>query len=132
MARRTRKTSASIKYNRALAEKAFEELAPERAALGTQVPPAPRPDLQAVAVLAVGVADDLSQAPVHERFENIKKELPIALVDRIGPAAWALWYATVQRASATAITSKALLSAELVERATALRTTMLKVVQYHL
>lgn len=121
-----------IVYDETLGRQSFEELAPLRAALGAEVPPAPRLDTSRVAVLIIGVAHRIAKPEVRARFRNIEEELPAATVDRLGPAGWALWFAAVERGRHAAVASEAMLPAALVEEALGLRARMLKVVGYHL
>ena len=121
-----------IMYDETLGRQSFAELAPLRAALGANVPPAPRLDTTRVAVLVIGIAQHNANPEVRSRFRNIEMELPAETVDRLGPAGWALWYAAVERGTHAAVTSEAMLPAALVEEGVGLRARMLKVTEYHL
>lgn len=118
-----------VHYDARLGQSAFDSLAPARDAL-VDVAPAPRLDLGAVAVVALGVAARIAQPAMRNRFRGIEREVSPALIDRLEPAAWALWYAQMQRDTHEATTSEAMLPAELVQSSTALRGTMISVAKY--
>ncbi|AKF05280.1 hypothetical protein [Sandaracinus amylolyticus] len=130
MATRKKTPDDSIQYDAKLGEGAFASLASARRALGETVDVAPRLDLREVAVLALGIARRIAEPPMRQRFRHVEKELPAELVDRLGPAAWALWHAAVQRETKDATTPDAMLPTALVADATALKTTMIRVVTY--
>ncbi len=123
-------TEEEIVYDPTLGRNAFEELAPLREALGPTVPPAPRLDMQRVAVLVIAIA--LRIAAARERFRNVEAELPAETVDSLRPAGWALWFASIEREKARAKETHAMVPAELIDEGMGLKNRMMKVADYHL
>jgi hypothetical protein len=130
--KKTKSKISEVRYDAEVGRRAFESLTAARQELGREVKPMPRLDMKAVAVLAIGVAKTIATPEVRKRFATIESALPRRTVDALEPAAWALFYAAMQRATDEAMHSEAMLPAALVEEANALKYTMLLVVRYHL
>jgi hypothetical protein len=119
-------------FDAALGRRSFEELEPQRKALGHDVDPAPRLPMDDVAILGVAVGNTIKRADVRARFRDVEKALPADVVDRVEKAAWALWHATRERASASAKFPKAMVPSATIEAATVVRQRMLHVLNYRL
>lgn len=125
-------TPDQITYDVALGQRSFDALAGLRAAVPRESPAMPKLDPQDVATLVIGIARRIAEPSIRKRFENVERELAREVVDRLEPAAWALWHATQRRSVAVAATSDALVPMGVVTESTALKSAMLRVVQYHL
>jgi len=123
----TKKSTKTV-YDEKRAQRAYAQTAANRAAVG-KIENRPRLDMTDVAILALKIANDIQTS--RRRFGNIaKSELDPATVALIEPAAWALWFAALAFRDASATSSDALVPVDVVARATALRTTMLKVLTH--
>ncbi|MDI3290206.1 hypothetical protein [Polyangium sp. 15x6] len=114
------------------AKAAFEKLLP----LLDQIPrdslQSPNTSVDAAAIVALGVARELTAPEARARFELLPKELfDIAALDDLEPAALAAWYAATSLLSANAQGTEAKLPVELSDDATRLKARMLKVGDYH-
>ena len=122
---------ASQNYEENTAEEAFQTTASLRAAI--QRPSLPPLNLQAVAVLGLNVANELDRPEIKKRFGKLHPDLlPPELISRIRPAAWALWYATVQRRRAQTQEKGGRVSVEVLESATEIKNRMMRVAEYML
>lgn len=130
--KKTKSKTSDVRYDAEVGRRAFESLQAARQELGREVKPMPRLDMKAVAALAIGVARTIAAPDVRKRFAAIESELPRSTVDALEPAAWALFYAAMQRATDEATRSEAMLPVTLATQATQLKDTMLHVVRYHL
>lgn len=130
--KKTTSKLSNVRYDAEVGRRAFESLQAARQELGREVKPMPRLDMKAVAVLAIAVAKTIATSAVRKRFAAIESELPRSTVDALEPAAWALFYAAMQRATEEATHSLAMLPAALASEANQLKETMLHVVRYHL
>ena len=72
-----------ITYDVALGQRSFDELAGLRAAVPRESPAMPKLDPQDVATLVIGIARRIAEPVVRKRFENIERELPREVVERL-------------------------------------------------
>jgi hypothetical protein len=130
---RTHSTVArsAVTYNAAVAERAFADTALWRARVVDAVVPAL--ELPQAAAIALNAWSEMQQPQRAERFALLHESLlSPELRARLAPAAWALWYASVRRATAEANATNARVPVELVANATETKTRMMRVVEYAL
>ncbi|MDI1444936.1 hypothetical protein [Polyangium sp. 6x1] len=114
------------------AKAAFEKLLPRFEQIPKDSLQSPNTSVDAAAIVALGIARELSAPETRARFELLPKELfDIAALDDLEAAALAAWYAATSLLSANAQGTEAKLPVELVDDATTLKARMLKVGDYH-
>lgn len=114
------------------AKAAFEKLRPRIEALPASAIQNTNTSVDAAAIFAYGVADELNQSAMHKRFETLPAtEFNIQNLHDLGPAALAAWHAATELLSANAQSTEAKLPVELASEAIDKRTQMLKVCDYH-
>ncbi|MDI1433223.1 hypothetical protein [Polyangium sorediatum] len=114
------------------AKAAFEKLLPRLAQLPKDGLQSPNTSVDAAAIVALGIARELSAPQARARFELLPKEFfDIAAIDDLEAAALAAWYTATSLLSANAQGTEAKLPVELVDDATTLKARMLKVGEYH-
>lgn len=123
-------TNTDTPYDAQAAQRGYRETAADRQRFSTATPP--RLDPSAAAILALEISRTTLRDPaIAQRFDLLHAELlERDARARIEPAAWALWYATMQRQSAEASSTDAKLSASLIALATETRQRMIKVLEY--
>ncbi|MRG92512.1 hypothetical protein [Polyangium spumosum] len=114
------------------AKVAFETLLPRLEQLPKETLAPVNTSVDAAAIVALGVARELSMPAMRARFELVPAQLfDITALDDLEPAALAAWYATTRLLAANAQATEAKLPVDLVDEATALKAHMLKVGEYH-
>lgn len=114
------------------AKAAFETLLPRLEQLPKDSLQAPNTSVDAAAIVALGIARELSAPAMLARFALLPAALfDIADIADLGPAALASWYAATRLLAANAQTTEAKLPVDLVDEAMALKAHMLKVGEYH-
>ncbi|MDI1477588.1 hypothetical protein [Polyangium sp. y55x31] len=114
------------------AKAAFEKLLPRLTQLPKDSLQSPNTSVDAAAIVALGIARELSAPEMRARFELLPKELfDIAALDDLEAASLATWYAATALLSAHAQGTEAKLPVALVDDATTLKARMLKVGDYH-
>ncbi|MDC3959921.1 hypothetical protein [Polyangium jinanense] len=114
------------------AKAAFEKLLPRFEQIPRDSLQSPNTSVDAAAIVALGIARELTAPEARARFELLPKELfDIAALDDLEAAALAAWYAATSLLSAHAQGTEAKLPVALVDDATTLKTRMLKVGDYH-
>lgn len=114
------------------AKLAFEKLLPRLEQLPKDSLQVVNSSVDAAAIVALGIARELSAPAMRARFELLPMELfDVAALDDLEAAALAAWYAATSLLSANAQGTEAKLPVDLVDDATTLKTRMLKVGEYH-
>ena len=113
------------------AKTAFTTVQPIALALPKDKITSPNTGVDAAIIAALAVAREASAAPLRARFESLpKKEFDIANLDKLQMYGRACWYSLTQLQAASAQSTEAKLPVRLVEKATKLRTRMIKVLEY--
>jgi hypothetical protein len=113
------------------ARTAFTTVQPIALALPKDKISSPNTSVDAAIIAALAVAREASAAALRARFESLpKKEFDIANLDKLQMYGRACWYALTQLHAASAQSTEAKLPVALVEKATRLRTRMIKVLRY--
>lgn len=127
-----KQTKVASRSNNAASKAALGKLMPRLEAIAQEVVRVPNADVEACAIFAQGVGRRIKEPALHARFSSLPaQELDMAHVDDLESIASAVWYATIQLATATATRTDVKVPSELVQRATETKTRMLKVVTYH-
>ncbi len=114
------------------AKAAFDKLLPRLEQLPKESLLSLNTSVDAAAIVALGIARELSAPAMRARFEMLPPQLfDIADLDNLEIASLAAWYAATGLLSANAQGTEAKLPVELVDDATKLKTQMLKVGDYH-
>jgi hypothetical protein len=128
----TKRAKVPSKSHDAASKAAFDALLPRLEAIPKDAVRLPNADVEACAIFARGVGRRVKEPALYARFASLPaQELDIAHVDDLEPIASAVWYATVQLATATATRTDVKVPGALVQRATETKARMLKVVTYH-
>lgn len=125
-------TKVPSKTPDAASKAAFDKLLPRLAAIPKDAVRMPNADVEACAIFARGVGRRVKEPALYARFSGLPaQDFDITHVDDLEPIASAVWYATIQLATAAATRTDVKVPSELVQRATETKTRMLKVVSYH-
>ncbi len=93
----------------------------------------PSVDLADVSILGLHISRELLQPDVRSRFERQDPQsFDHALLDRIEPASWGLWYANTRRASLEATAGGGRVKGTTLEQALATKARMMRVCEYML
>jgi hypothetical protein len=126
-------TASPAPVDTALAEAAFNQLRPALEALPAEELKPIRVDLQEAVLVALSLAQRENKAERRAFYQDIPARLfDPTILDRLQPAAWALWYTSRQLALASTSISEAQLPAALVAEAKAVERRMQKCLEYHL
>jgi hypothetical protein len=126
-------TASPAPIDTALAETAFNQLRPALEALPAAELKPIRIDLQEAVLVALSLAQRENGTERRTSYQDIPAKLfDPANLDRLQPAAWALWYAHRQLALASTSVSEAQLPAALVAEAKTVERRMQKCLEYHL
>lgn len=121
----------AFKYEAEAAENGWHATASLRAAIGPR--PLPSLNLPNVAIHVLKTSRDLLDPAVRARFEKVPAELfDHGLLDRLEPAAWAVWYGHTLCASLASDSGGAKVSEATLALATTIKTRMLRVAEYTL
>lgn len=127
-----KQTKVRSRSHDAASKAALGALMPRIEAIPAEAVRVPNADVEACAIFAQGVGRRVKEPALHARFSSLPaQEFDIAHVDDLESIASAVWYATIQLATATATRTDVKVPSELVQRATETKTRMLKVVTYH-
>lgn len=120
-----------FEYDPEAAEDGWTALVSNRAAVGST--PLPSLDLASVAILGLRAARRLLVPETRAPFEaQLPQFFDPAILDRLGPAAWAVWYGETRRRTLEATSSGGKLSVKTLERSTDVKQRMLRVVSHAL
>lgn len=120
-----------FEYDPEAAEDGWTALVSNRAAVGTAS--LPSLDLASVAILGLHAARRLLVPETRAPFEaQLPQYFDPAILDRLGPAAWAVWYGETRRRTLEATSSGGKLSVQTLERSTDVKKRMLRVVTHAL
>lgn len=127
-----KQTKVASRSHDAASKAALDKLMPRIEAIAQEAVRVPNADVEACAIFAQGVGRRIKEPALHARFSSLPaQELDMAHVDDLESIASAVWYATIQLATATATRTDVKVPSELVQRATETKARMLKVVTYH-
>jgi hypothetical protein len=122
-------STSDFVYDAQSAERGYRDTVALRAEVKDATLPAL--DLQKAAIFGLRMASELEKPETRAKFARLHDELlSPSIVNRVGPAAWALWYASAQRETADAAASAQRLSLETLKRADELRKRMMRVAEY--
>jgi hypothetical protein len=126
-------TASPPPVDAALAETAFNQLRPALEALPAADLKSIRIDIEQGVLVALALAQRENLPGRRAYYQDIPARLfDPASLDRLQPAAWALWYAHRQLALASTSVSEAQLPAALVTEAKTIERRMQKCLEYHL
>jgi len=113
------------------AKKAFTTVQPLALALAKDKIISPNTTVDAAIIAALAVGRKANAAPLRARFEGLpKKEFDLAHLDDLELLGRSCWYALTQLQAANAQSTEAKLPVALVEKATTMRTRMIKLLAY--
>jgi hypothetical protein len=127
-----RKPKSPPDVDRTSAKAAFEAALPRAQVLPKEQLITPNTAVDAAAIAALGVAREVNEPSLRERFESLPKaEFDVQHLDDLPIFARAAWYSWTELLSASAASTDAKLPLDLVEESTGLRADMIKVITYH-
>jgi len=118
-----------ITYDERVGEQSFGNTAELRATYSDAT--LPSVELHQSAAIALNVVKQLKEPQRAARLKLIPESLlPYEMRERLEPAAWAVWYASVRRTSAEVSESSAKVSVNTLTKATETKARMMRVVEY--
>jgi hypothetical protein len=120
-------------YQPSRGQTAFNAIKPQLDALTPDQFQRLNADVEAAAIVALGVGQRVIQLPWYPRFQRLpREEFDITGVHQLEEAAWAAWYGAKQAGNVRALMNNAKLPPVLVERASELEGRMQRLCEYHL